>query len=915
MRVAVVATAICTSIIGLCIADPSVAAATRKQTDIPSQELALALQALAKDRDFQIVCRADLVKDLRSSELSGEFTPYEAVAQLLNGTGLTYQALDDKTLTIVPLPSGGGKNVDPKNESAGRKTNDSGSVKDATPPTAKEAQKASSFWDRFRLAQVDQGRAPNDRSVDSPSNDQQSSKVKLEEIVVTATKRAENIQDVPISITAVTSEEIDRRGLVGAEDYLRGMPGVNQVTQKLGESIAIRGIETTPEQQNFSSGTTVATYFGETPTTNTAGVGGGTNVDIKLVDIERVEVLRGPQGTAFGNSSLGGAVRTIPATPTTDRFEGKVAANYSATSGNGGDNSMIQAVGNIPLIQDKLAIRAVAYQFQDEGFYRNVAGSDQGFLAAAASFGAEAFATDQDRVGDNKFTGGRISALFRANDDLKLTLSYLTQSTEADSAMHSGGQTNGAAAYDQAMLQIAPEEVTRGQTHGFYDSDIDLANATMEYNLSRANVLATFSHIKSSSDHAQPIFVAAIPWSARGNSDHTENSGELRLTTQLDGAWNFLGGLYAEELKDDYTEDSFWYGSLESEPSVLGITARDVYLLREQRKLKQEAVFGEVSWNFLSKWTLTGGMRYYDYDRTGNYHLTGAFGEQLLPTNGNASGTSFRGNLSYKFNADAMMYAAYSEGFRLGKPQPGLPAATCDVNGDGILDGTTGITLASTREFKSDEIKSYELGGKFTLLDGRLLIAADVFSIDWAGVPFRVFAPSPTAGGCGLAFNSNAGGARSEGIEFQASLYATQAFRIDVGSSFIHAELSKDAPLLPAPAFEGDRLPGSPRVNASLALQYEFNVVGYPAFVRADSIYVGSFYGDLQTSPKTRAGDYVKVDATARVAIKNLSVDLFVRNLTDADNFTYHGVGGEGSAFFGYRLRPRTIGLQLGYTF
>ena len=118
MRVAVVSTAVCCCIVGLCVADPSVAAATRKQTDIPAQELSLALQALAKDRDFQIVCRADLVKDLRSPQLSGEFTPYEALSQLLSGTGLTYQALDDQTITVLPISSGPGSSANPKNEPA-----------------------------------------------------------------------------------------------------------------------------------------------------------------------------------------------------------------------------------------------------------------------------------------------------------------------------------------------------------------------------------------------------------------------------------------------------------------------------------------------------------------------------------------------------------------------------------------------------------------------------------------------------------------------------------------------------------------------------------------------------------------------------------------------------------------------------
>jgi outer membrane receptor protein involved in Fe transport len=146
----------------------------------------------------------------------------------------------------------------------------------------------------------------------------------------------------------------------------------------------------------------------------------------------------------------------------------------------------------------------------------------------------------------------------------------------------------------------------------------------------------------------------------------------------------------------------------------------------------------------------------------------------------------------------------------------------------------------------------------------------------------------------------------------QASYFVTPAVRVDLGGSRTDAKLSRDAPALGAR--DGTRLPGSPKANANLGLQYEFSIAGHEAFVRADSIYVGPFYGDILSNPQTKAGDYVKVDASARVAINNLSVDFFVRNLTNRDDFTFRGTVARGD-FFGYRLRPRTIGLQLAYSF
>ncbi|HEY5760183.1 MAG TPA: TonB-dependent receptor [Steroidobacter sp.] len=749
--------------------------------------------------------------------------------------------------------------------------------------------------------------------ISTPSNAQSQSNTgtdtasrSLEEIIVTATKRAESIQDVPISIAAITADDIDRRGLVSAEDYLRGIPGVNQTTDPVGSSIIIRGVETSPSYQNYSSGTTVATYFGETPTTNSAGLAANSTVDIKLVDIERVEVLRGPQGTAFGNSSLGGAVRIIPAMPKLDEFGGKVGIGYSSTGGYGSDNNMMEGVLNVPLLKDKLAIRATAYQFEDSGIYRNNASTDPLLQAAAAEYGAEAFANDEKDVGASKFTGGRVSALFQATDDFKVTLSYLTQKTEVD-----GNALANSGPFDQAVFQVAPEHIIRGERGAASDTDIDISNVTLEYNFGWASLLATYSHIdsgalnNSSYSQATPIW----PMSYIQDGTHKENSGEVRLTSQLDGAWNFLVGVYAEDLDDDAMYDYRWVGT-NAETALFDEFAGDYH---DVRNLKQTAAFTEVSWEFLPKFTLTGGARYYDFSRRSLVETTGPmFGDETSTLAADASGSTFRGNLSYKPNDDTLLYASWSQGFRLGKPQPGLPSGLCDVNHDGLVDGASNVSMDSTGILESDEVDNYELGGKFTLLDNRLIISADVYRIDWTGVPFRVAAPAPPDG-CGLTYNANAGGAVSQGVEFQANLHVTPALRVDFGASTIDASLSKDAPALDA--FDGDRLPGSPKVNGNLAVQYEFDVLGYEAFVRADSIYVGSFYGDLQETPVTEAGDYVKIDLSTRVTINDFNVDLYVRNLTDRDDYAFRGTYDAGRPYFGYRLRPRTVGLQLGYNF
>lgn len=864
-------------ILALGLAQASVAQMARQNLEIKRQPLRLALKDLGEKTGLQIMFRAeDVAKEAREApQVSGNLSVEEALDTLLKGRGLTYRFV---TPTMVLVSKSG-------------------------PATTSLALATE---EPVRLAQLDTAAVSASQQA-APAATDGSSGLKLDEIVVTAQKRAENILDVPVSITAITAAEIERRGLVNAEDYLRGVPGANHVDSPFGQSIVIRGIETTPSGQNFNSGTTVATYFGETPTTTSAGLSGGTNVDIKLVDIDRVEVLRGPQGTAFGNSSLGGAVRTIPQAPKLNKLEGRVAAGYEVTSGTGGGNDNVQGMINIPLAADRLAVRGVAYRFNDSGFYRNVAASNAAYRAAVViPQGAEAFAIDEKEMGGYLSVGGRVSALFQANEDLRITLSYLTQKTELDGfAMATSGR------YEQTLLRVAPEHVIRGQTAGVFDTDIDIANATAEYSLGWADLLATYSHTRSGSTARSPATNFGLDWalSNTADSDHEENVGEIRLATKLEGRWNALVGLYAEKLEDGAFSDYIWHGDPAANFIVPGL--RSMGSVINARELKQKAAFGELSWELSTGLTFTGGVRAYDYERASRSGGTGVFGEggdgSLSPAlNADSSGESFRANLSYKRD-DALYYAGWSQGFRLGRPQTGLPAGVCDRDADGIVDGTT-TAIESTKSVNSDEVDSYEVGTKMTFLDRRMTVTADIFRMDWSGLPVSLM-PGDASAGCTSAYLANAGEARSRGIELQTSVQVTRALQVDLGGSWIDAELTEDEPALGAA--KGNRLPGAPRVNANLSFGYSFDLLGHAASVRADSVYIGKFHGDLSQSKSLETGNYVKLDVSARLQIGKLDVAAFVQNLTNEDAFTFRGNYPVVGEFFGYRLRPRTVGLQL----
>lgn len=855
--------------------------------DIKAQPIGSALNEFARQSGVQVLFYSDVSDGVSVAGLAGTFAPDAALTKLLSNTGLTFEYVNSRTVAIHRA------------------------VGNVSQGSATHGESEHLF---MRLGNVQMAEMPNEdqqvkaaATVQEPARSQRQGRG-VEEVIVTATRRVERLQDVPLSIAAITAEEIERRGLVNAADYLRGIPGANQVEGPYGQSIVIRGIETSPHLQNFFSGATTATYFGEIPTTNAAGLLSATGIDLKLVDIERVEVLRGPQGTAFGSSSLGGAVRTIPVSPNVERFEGRVAVGYSATSGTGGDNYNVQASGNIPLIEDKLAIRAVAYQSEDSGYYRNRAGSDAAFQAAVvARYGAEDFAADREEVGSYRVLGGRIAALLQASDNLRFTLTYLSQKTETD-----GFALANSGVYEQTLLQVDPQHVVRGQAGGVSDTDIDIANATMQYDLGWGDLLATYSYLKSGSIQAYPYGAAALEWpvSSEARSDHRQDVGEIRLATRFDGAWNFLAGFYFDDMKDESLGDNRWHGDIAT--SFLG-TDPAVGTSFNWSNLQQIAAFGEASWELLKGLTLTGGVRAYEYDRSFRVESVGFFyggpAGSRAQDEAKDSGESFRANLSYKIDDGALVYGGWAQGFRLGKPQAGLNPSVCDRDGNGLVDGT-GITIASTKRTDSDDVDSYEIGGKFALLDRRLTIDAAVFRMEWSGVPVQV---RPGSAPCIAGYVANAGAALSEGVEFQANFQITPQWRVDLGASRIRARVTEPVPALNVPA--GSRLPGSPELNANLSVRYDFELGGHQTSVRADSIYVGSFYGNLAQTPNLESDAYLKLDVSARVDFGNLNIDLFVQNLTNEDAFSFRSTFAAAGPLFGYRQRPRTIGLRLGYTF
>jgi iron complex outermembrane receptor protein len=713
----------------------------------------------------------------------------------------------------------------------------------------------------------------------------------LEEVVVTASKRGAgtSIQDTAMAISALTGEEVEKRGLVGMGDYLATIPGVSQADYGVGRNrISIRGVVTSSTEE-----ASVASYLGEIPLSKVDS--SGTTTDIKLVDIERIEVLRGPQGTLYGSGSLGGAVRNIPNAPNLAEFELNLNAGLSKTKEASGANNKTTGVINIPLIDNQLAMRVVAYRFENQGYTDIVSSSDPDMQALASATGA--LLLDKKGVGGSEFNGGRISVLWQPNDNLAVNLMHLTQDLEQDgfneAIFDKGGYRN--LAFDWSGHLVGSE---------FLGEDTDITSLTVEYDLGWGSLLSASTIRKDKTDRFRDLnrvgsFFAGTVQS--GESDFDAFFQEFRLATEFEGALQFVGGVYYENIENVLLQHVAWVGddALQSGRG-LGSDPDGIFDQRVENHIQQTALFGEVSYAFSDQLALTLGSRWFEYDRRAFELRTGHFGGPTSDINSSESDSRNKVNLTYTPNEDVLLYAQWSQGFRLGKPLTPAINPACDADNDGILDGTS--ISATDPSLSADTLDNYELGGKLSLMDNRLTINTALYHIKWSDLPIAV---SHT---CGHVAQTNGGKATIQGLEIETSYALSDTLRMNVGASYSDGELTEDNSI----GSKGDRLPLSPRSNANVGIEYFFQWADHDGFVRVDYAYVGNFYNDLQEAT-LQLGDYDKLSLRAGFSISDhLDIELYGNNLTNSDEPTILIFGLSNRTV---RVPPAQFGVDLRYHF
>ena len=723
-----------------------------------------------------------------------------------------------------------------------------------------------------------------------------------EEIVVTAQKREQYLKDIPLAVSALTNQDIEKRGLVEMSDYLNTIPSVTMIDRGTSRnSIIFRGLSLDPSFENAGQ-STVGVYFGETSLTGLGNDRGGKS-DVRLVDMNRVEVLRGPQGTLYGASSLSGTVRNIPNSPNLDEFETMLYAEYSDTDGSHEGNTNMQAVVNLPLVDDKLAMRFVGYHIKDAGYIENIAADTPSIVELANQWGAPEAARNISDIGETEVTGGRLSLLWEPTD--KLTVQFIALREELEQTGLPEVQTNLDDKYNQARLDSSG---TFGRTD-FNKDELDLLNLVLTYDLGWGEILSSTSKVEmqNDADFNTQGFLSGFLGNLHGPWEQDQKvesfSEELRLTSAIEGPFQFIAGLYYEEGDSENINNIWWGGDPTANPFS---NPWDPLIFSSSlvQGTTQKAVFGELTYDFNEKWQATLGGRFFKYDLESVRVTHNALFSQppfTTSSNDDNSGQTVKANLSYRPSGETLVYTQWAQGYRNQYSEPPPFAGNCDLDGDGILDGTD-VPVAIANQLDPDETDNYELGAKLTRLDGRLVLNVAVFHVDWAGLPLT-FRPE-----CGFLYRLPAGGARSRGVEFESQFAVTDNLRINFGGAFIDAELEEDFPEISGA--KGDPLPGAADTNIHLGFNYNFDIASRSAFVNGDVVHVGGYYNNLQEIG-LESGDYFTGRMVAGMNFDKFDLELFIRNINNSSALTWVETLDNSSDTRAHRLRPRTVGLSV----
>lgn len=721
------------------------------------------------------------------------------------------------------------------------------------------------------------------------------------DIVVTAQKRSEKLQTVPISITAYTQADLERRGVTNLYDVSRIAPSLAVVSSGPGENnLIVRGVSSVA-----GSAATVGYYLDDTPiaaSSNAALLSTRGVIDPSMMDVSRIEVLRGPQGTLYGSSSMGGTVRYITNQPKLDLVEGRVHAEASGTA-HGGFNWNVNGVINVPLVTDKMALRVAAYYRDEDGYIDRYAINPTNYLAADPT------AKKQDNVNTYKTYGVRAALLIQPTENLSITPSFLYQYTKLGSPFTFDG-VPGSLSNPIQVRDIDERNVQKSW----------IANVTIKQQVGPIELLSSSSYYHrdvSLQDDSSKVInyffgtATVSPVAMYGSYRNKEFTQELRASSSFDGPFQVLVGGFYHDVKAPLASSIPYPSTFPYRADAPFSSFDSIYSGVRRATLKEYAGFGEASYKITPTLTARAGVRVFQVDQgfyqSGDGLFNGGFSE--VSNSSHDHGVTPKATLQWQVTPDKMLYATVSKGYRPGGPNNPAPASLCGAEVQGL-----GLSPSQLNRYGPDHLWNYEIGAKTSWLDHRLTVNGSAFYIDWAKVQQQIVLQ------CGFNVTANFGKAVSKGGELEIEFRPIKQLTLGAGFGYTDAKLKNDVP--GTAAKDGDQLQNVPKWTASGSVEYSDQLSDrYKGFGRVDFSYLGpaDFLYD-RTSPFYRRPGFSIFNA--RVGVNPVEgpweVSAFINNIFDKKGETDLPVAISADLPTTRRIalnQPRTIGLGVGYRF
>ena len=743
--------------------------------------------------------------------------------------------------------------------------------------------------------------------------------VPIEEVLVTASRRQTTPQELPFNIAAITGDALERQRLTSLNELARWVPGLTVVDQgSRGASLmTVRGLNVlslnASEFLDNTSGDTVATYLGEIPL----------YVDFKMKDLERVEVLIGPQGTLYGAGTLGGAVRYIPAAPDTREFSVDVHGGLFSRSHGSDLGYDTDAAINVPIMDGRLAFRGAFAFSQEPGFIdyphlvRQPGVSDpQPDSSDAAEVAAN---LRREREADSVETlSGRLALLWEVADSVEATFNYYFQNQDAGGRSVNHRDSFQTGSYESAHRFLEPNDRENELFSVEVVADLGFAELTSATGLADFNQLGQRDQTDLLLDFQYgyenfPSFAAFT----RDRLHEKRANQEVRLVSTGSAPWAWIvGAFYNDSELDARSEEHVpgWSGF-----AGVSLATGDLeYLQLTRQDLTEQALFGELVYQLSDRIAATVGGRRFDYEHSQRVSFDIPFAGLASEQSNVAEDDGFLGkvNLAYDFSDDVMGYVTVSEGYRIG----GVNSVAPCVAPVSPLQNV--CALPDEILIKPDRTTNFEAGVHSTLREGNLLLNGSIYTIEWEDVQTL----SITQYGA-IPITVNGGEARSRGVELSLQARASQRWSVSTAYSYNDAQLTTDAPGLVdgQNAYSGDRLSGTPQHQGSFYTSYRRSLPNGWDF-SAD--YGFTFSSNVLTKVGLRSngetlGGFTVHSASVGIANARWSAVLYADNLTDKfaetsvrldQSFIREVANFRLRRYYRDVLRPRSIGIEFRYS-